>query len=68
MTSVELINIEKHYGGFHALKDVNLTIEEGELLAGLRRGSGELQAEARDGRIRRRCLEAGHEQPLEQPG
>ncbi|WEX89609.1 ABC transporter ATP-binding protein [Sinorhizobium garamanticum] len=32
MTSVELISIEKHYGGFHALKDVNLTIEEGEFV------------------------------------
>ncbi|HXV30916.1 MAG TPA: ABC transporter ATP-binding protein [Sinorhizobium sp.] len=32
MTSVELINIEKHYGGYHALKDVNLTIEEGEFV------------------------------------
>ncbi|WEX78885.1 ABC transporter ATP-binding protein [Sinorhizobium numidicum] len=32
MTSVELIDIEKHYGGFHALKDVNLTIAEGEFV------------------------------------
>jgi len=32
MASVELINIEKHYGGFHALKDINLTIEEGEFI------------------------------------
>ncbi|OAP44541.1 ABC transporter ATP-binding protein [Sinorhizobium glycinis] len=32
MTSVELINIEKHYGGFHALKDVNLSIAEGEFV------------------------------------
>ena len=32
MSSVELNNIEKHYGGFHALKDINLTIEEGEFI------------------------------------
>jgi len=32
MTSVELFNIEKHYGGFYALKDVNLKIEEGEFV------------------------------------
>lgn len=32
MASVELINIEKHYGGFHALKGINLTIEEGEFI------------------------------------
>lgn len=32
MSSVELVNIEKHYGGFHALKDINLQIEEGEFV------------------------------------
>ncbi|WP_208247188.1 sn-glycerol-3-phosphate ABC transporter ATP-binding protein UgpC (plasmid) [Rhizobium sp. T1470] len=32
MVSVELINIEKHYGGYHALRDVNLVIEEGEFV------------------------------------
>jgi multiple sugar transport system ATP-binding protein len=32
MTSVELIDIEKHYGGFHALKGVSLKIEEGEFV------------------------------------
>jgi multiple sugar transport system ATP-binding protein len=32
MTSVELVNIETHYGGYHALRDVNLTIEEGEFV------------------------------------
>jgi len=30
MASVEIQNIEKHYGGFHALRDINLTIDEGE--------------------------------------
>jgi len=32
MPSVELKQIEKHYGGFHALKDINLDIEEGEFV------------------------------------
>lgn len=32
MVSVELINIEKHYGGYHALRDINLVIEEGEFV------------------------------------
>jgi multiple sugar transport system ATP-binding protein len=32
MSSVELKQIEKHYGGFHALKDINLDIEEGEFV------------------------------------
>jgi multiple sugar transport system ATP-binding protein len=32
MKSVELINIDKHYSGFHALKDINLTIEKGEFI------------------------------------
>ncbi|SES46950.1 sn-glycerol-3-phosphate ABC transporter ATP-binding protein UgpC [Rhizobium sp. NFR03] len=30
MASVELQNIEKHYAGYHALRDINLTIEDGE--------------------------------------
>jgi multiple sugar transport system ATP-binding protein len=25
MESVELLNVEKHYSGFHALKNINLT-------------------------------------------
>ncbi|XYI02488.1 ABC transporter ATP-binding protein [Sorangium sp. So ce1128] len=32
MASVEIRNIEKHYGGYHALKDINLTIDEGEFV------------------------------------
>ncbi|CAN7445730.1 ABC transporter ATP-binding protein [Rhizobium sp. LjRoot254] len=32
MPSVELKQIEKHYGSFHALKDINLDIEEGEFV------------------------------------
>jgi multiple sugar transport system ATP-binding protein len=32
MKSVELTNVEKHYSGFHALKDINLTIEKGEFI------------------------------------
>jgi multiple sugar transport system ATP-binding protein len=32
MASVEIQNIEKHYGGFHALRDISLTIEEGEFI------------------------------------
>jgi multiple sugar transport system ATP-binding protein len=32
MESVELLNVEKHYSGFHALKNINLTIEKGEFI------------------------------------
>jgi multiple sugar transport system ATP-binding protein len=32
MKSVELTNVEKHYSGFHALKEINLTIEKGEFI------------------------------------
>ncbi|PIO98266.1 ABC transporter ATP-binding protein [Pleomorphomonas carboxyditropha] len=32
MASVEIHNVEKHYGGFHALKDISLTIDEGEFI------------------------------------
>jgi multiple sugar transport system ATP-binding protein len=32
MSSVELINIEKHYGAYHALRDINLVIEDGEFI------------------------------------
>ncbi|APG87600.1 various polyols ABC transporter, ATP-binding component (plasmid) [Sinorhizobium americanum CCGM7] len=32
MTSVEIHDVQKHYGGFHALKDINLCIEEGEFV------------------------------------
>ena len=31
--SIEIRNVEKHFGTFHALKDVNLTIDSGELFA-----------------------------------
>jgi len=32
MASVEIRNVQKHYGGFHALDDINLTIDEGEFV------------------------------------
>ncbi|PKA42811.1 ABC transporter ATP-binding protein (plasmid) [Rhizobium sullae] len=32
MTSVEIQNVQKHYGSFHALNDINLSIEEGEFV------------------------------------
>lgn len=32
MASVEIHDVQKHYGGFHALKDINLSIEEGEFV------------------------------------
>ncbi len=32
MASVEIQNVEKHYGGFHALRDINLSIDEGEFI------------------------------------
>lgn len=32
MSSVELTNLDKHYNGFHVLKDINLTIEKGEFI------------------------------------
>ncbi|MCM5560097.1 ABC transporter ATP-binding protein [Pleomorphomonas sp. JP5] len=32
MASVEIQNVEKHYGGFHALKDISLTVDEGEFI------------------------------------
>jgi multiple sugar transport system ATP-binding protein len=32
MTSVEIRNVEKHYSGFHALKNINLTIDKGEFI------------------------------------
>ncbi len=32
MASVEIQNVDKHYGGFHALRDISLTIEEGEFI------------------------------------
>ena len=28
--AVEIINMNKYYGAFHALKDINLTIRKGE--------------------------------------
>ena len=31
--SIEIRNVEKHFGSFHALKNVNLNIDSGELLA-----------------------------------
>lgn len=31
--SIEIRNVNKHFGNFHALRDVNLDIESGELLA-----------------------------------
>jgi len=30
---IELANIDKHYGSFHALKDISLTIEKGSFVA-----------------------------------
>ncbi|MCD7059848.1 ABC transporter ATP-binding protein [Pelagibacterium xiamenense] len=30
---IELTNIDKHYGSFHALRDINLTIENGQFVA-----------------------------------
>ncbi|MBU1306780.1 MAG: ABC transporter ATP-binding protein, partial [Alphaproteobacteria bacterium] len=30
---IELSNIDKHYGAFHALKDVSLSIEKGSFVA-----------------------------------
>ena len=30
MSMIEFHNVEKYYGKFHALTDVNLTIEKGE--------------------------------------
>jgi len=32
MASVEIQNVQKHYGKFHALNDINLSIEEGEFV------------------------------------
>jgi multiple sugar transport system ATP-binding protein len=32
MSSVKLENIQKHYAHFHALKDINLTIDKGEFI------------------------------------
>ncbi|WP_074073040.1 ABC transporter ATP-binding protein [Rhizobium gallicum] len=32
MASVEIKDVQKHYGGFHALNDINLSIEEGEFV------------------------------------
>jgi len=32
MSSVEILNVEKHYSGFHALKTINLTIDKGEFI------------------------------------
>jgi len=32
MTSVEIKGVEKHYGGFHALKNIDLAIDEGEFV------------------------------------
>ncbi len=31
--SIEVRNVNKHFGAFHALRNVNLDIESGELLA-----------------------------------
>jgi len=33
IAQIELIDIDKHYGSFHALKNVNLTIEKGSFVA-----------------------------------
>ena len=44
MPSVELKQIEKHYGGFHALKDINLDIEEGEFVVMVGPNSVDLQS------------------------
>ncbi|WP_157952887.1 ABC transporter ATP-binding protein, partial [Agrobacterium pusense] len=32
MSSVEILNVQKHYTSFHALKNINLTIEKGEFI------------------------------------
>ncbi len=32
MASVEIRGVQKHYGGFHALRDIDLAIEEGEFV------------------------------------
>jgi multiple sugar transport system ATP-binding protein len=32
MTYVQLINVDKYYGSYHALKSVNLTVEKGEFI------------------------------------
>ena len=32
MTAFSAINLHKHYGEFHALKDINLSVEEGEFV------------------------------------
>lgn len=32
MASVQIKDVQKHYGSFHALKDINLTIKEGEFI------------------------------------
>ena len=32
MTAFEAISLEKHYGDFHALKNINLRVEEGEFI------------------------------------
>jgi multiple sugar transport system ATP-binding protein len=32
MTHVQLINVDKYYGGYHALKSVSLTVEKGEFI------------------------------------
>ena len=31
--SIEIRNVNKHFGSFHALRNVNLDIDSGELLA-----------------------------------
>ena len=30
MSMIEFHNVQKYYGKFHALKDINLTIDDGE--------------------------------------
>ena len=29
---IEMIDVDKHYGGFHALKNINFSVEEGEIV------------------------------------
>ena len=32
MSHVQLIDIDKHYGGYHALRSVNLSVDKGEFI------------------------------------
>ncbi len=33
MLQIEIDHLNKHYGGFHALKDVNISIKQGSFVA-----------------------------------